>query len=50
MTAIEGKSGQETAAHLEMPVTAIYKAKSRIQEMLRSEIRKLDQPFFAEPD
>jgi RNA polymerase sigma-70 factor (ECF subfamily) len=41
LLAVEGKSGAEIAAQLNMKVTAVYMAKSRVQRMLRDEVQKL---------
>jgi RNA polymerase sigma factor (sigma-70 family) len=40
-TAVEGKSGQETAAALGMTVAAVYLAKSRVMARLKEQIREL---------
>jgi RNA polymerase sigma-70 factor (ECF subfamily) len=42
LTAVEGQSGAEAAGKLGMQVSAVFKARSRVQKMLRDEIRKLD--------
>ncbi|QJX00848.1 RNA polymerase sigma factor [Frigoriglobus tundricola] len=42
LTALEGRSGAEAAGHLNMPVTAIFKARSRVQKMIQEELRKLE--------
>lgn len=44
---LEGLPGPEVAKQLEMSIASVYKAKQRIQEMLKSEIRRLDQNFFS---
>jgi RNA polymerase sigma-70 factor (ECF subfamily) len=44
LTALEGLSGAETAERLSLQVTAVFKAKSRIQRMLQEELRKLEGP------
>ncbi len=44
MTAIEGKSGAEVAEQLKMKVATVFKARSKVQQMLQDEIRKLDEP------
>jgi RNA polymerase sigma-70 factor (ECF subfamily) len=41
LLAVEGKSGDEVATRLRMTVAAVYKARSRVQHMLRSEVEKL---------
>jgi RNA polymerase sigma-70 factor (ECF subfamily) len=43
LTALEGHSGAEAAQQLGMPVTAVFKARSRVQQMLQDEVRKLDR-------
>jgi len=43
LLAFEGKSGAEAAAQLGMTVGAVFMAKSRVQKMLREEIRKLEE-------
>lgn len=45
-TTLEGVPGPEAAKQLNMTIASIYKAKQRVQEMLKQEIRKLDQNFF----
>jgi RNA polymerase sigma factor (sigma-70 family) len=42
MTAVEGKSGQETAAALGLSVAAVYLAKSRVMARLKEHIRRLE--------
>ena len=42
LTAIDGLSAADAAQRLTMTVTAVFKAKSRVQAMLRDEIRRLD--------
>jgi RNA polymerase sigma-70 factor (ECF subfamily) len=42
LTALEGRSGAEAAGELGMQVTAVFKARSRVQKMLQEHIRKLD--------
>jgi RNA polymerase sigma-70 factor (ECF subfamily) len=44
LTAYEGLSGDDVAARLGMSRATVFKAKSRILEFLREEIRKLDEP------
>jgi RNA polymerase sigma-70 factor (ECF subfamily) len=41
-TALEGRSGAETAERLAMQVTAVFKARSRVQKMIQDEVRKLE--------
>ena len=43
MTVFDGIPGVKVAEQLGMAVTAVYKARSRIQEMLREQIEKMDQ-------
>jgi RNA polymerase sigma-70 factor (ECF subfamily) len=42
LTALEGRSGAETAAALGLRVTTVFMAKSRVQKMLREEVAALD--------
>jgi RNA polymerase sigma-70 factor (ECF subfamily) len=42
-TAVEGKSGQETAAELGMSVAAVYLARSRVMARLREVVRELPE-------
>jgi RNA polymerase sigma factor (sigma-70 family) len=42
LTAIEGLSGAEAAALLQMQVGTVFKAKSKVQQMLREEIERLE--------
>jgi RNA polymerase sigma factor (sigma-70 family) len=44
LTAHEGLSGAAAAGKLNMQVSAVYRAKSKVQSMLREEVRKLEQP------
>jgi RNA polymerase sigma-70 factor (ECF subfamily) len=41
LLAVEGKSGADVAAELQMKIAAVYMAKSRVQKMLRDEVQKL---------
>jgi RNA polymerase sigma-70 factor (ECF subfamily) len=43
LTAEEGLSGAEASARIGMRVSQVYVAKKRVQEMLREEVRSLDQ-------
>jgi RNA polymerase sigma-70 factor (ECF subfamily) len=43
LTALEGLSGTEAAARLGLKVATVYKAKSKVQQMLREEVSRLDQ-------
>ncbi len=43
MTALEGRSGAEAAALLHMQVGTVFKAKSKVQQMLREEIERLER-------
>ncbi len=43
LTALEGKAGAETAALLDMQVGTVFKAKSKVQQMLRDEIENLER-------
>jgi RNA polymerase sigma-70 factor (ECF subfamily) len=42
LTALEGHSGAEVAAALHMQVGTVFKAKSKVQRMLREEIERLE--------
>ncbi len=42
LTAIEGHSGAEAASRLHMQVGTVFKAKSKVQQMLREEIKRLE--------
>src|SRR5262249_17126600 len=42
LTALEGRSRAEAAAALGMQVTGVFKAKSRVQQMLRDEVALLE--------
>jgi RNA polymerase sigma factor (sigma-70 family) len=42
LTALEGKSGAEAAALLHMQVGTVFKAKSKVQQMLREEVERLE--------
>ena len=42
-TAIDGLSGAEAAARLGMEIPTVFKAKSKVQKMLREETRKLEE-------
>jgi RNA polymerase sigma-70 factor (ECF subfamily) len=44
LMAQEGKSGAEVAEALHMQVGTVFKAKSKVQKMLREEIEKLESP------
>jgi RNA polymerase sigma factor (sigma-70 family) len=41
-TAVEGCSGEETAARLNMRITAVFKAKSRVLQLIREEMERLE--------
>ena len=41
LTALEGWSGANAAARLEMNITRVYTAKSEVKRMIREEVRKL---------
>ncbi len=43
LTATEGLSGDATAAQLGMRLTAVFKAKSRVLQLLRDEVARLEQ-------
>jgi RNA polymerase sigma factor (sigma-70 family) len=42
LTALEGCSGAEAAARLGLQLGAVFKAKSRVQQMLRAEVQRLE--------
>jgi RNA polymerase sigma-70 factor (ECF subfamily) len=44
LTAIDGLSGADTARQLGLQVTAVFKARSRVQRMLQEELQKLEEP------
>ena len=44
LTALEELSGAEAAARLGLKVATVYKAKSKVQQMLQEEVARLDQP------
>jgi RNA polymerase sigma-70 factor (ECF subfamily) len=44
LTAVEGLSGAEAAARLNMKVTAVFKAKSNVQKLVQEEVRYLEGP------
>jgi RNA polymerase sigma factor (sigma-70 family) len=44
LTAVEGLSGAEAAARLGLKVATVYKAKSKVQQMLHEEVARLDRP------
>jgi RNA polymerase sigma-70 factor (ECF subfamily) len=44
LTAVEGLPGAEAASRLGMKVATIFKAKSKVQQMLQEEVARLDQP------
>jgi RNA polymerase sigma-70 factor (ECF subfamily) len=48
LTALEGQSGAAAAARLQMQVGTVFKAKSKVQQMLREEIERLerDEPIW----
>jgi len=43
MTAVEGRSGAEAAAALDMKVAVVYSAKSKVQKMIKEEIVKMEE-------
>jgi RNA polymerase sigma-70 factor (ECF subfamily) len=43
LTATEGLSGEDTAERLGMRLTAVFKAKSRVRQLLRDEVARLEQ-------
>jgi RNA polymerase sigma factor (sigma-70 family) len=44
LTVVDGLSGADAAARLGLTVAGVYKAKSRVQQMLQEEVARLDQP------
>lgn len=44
LLALENESGAEAAKRLNMRVAAVYKARSRVQQMIQDELAKLDAP------
>jgi RNA polymerase sigma-70 factor (ECF subfamily) len=42
LLAREGLSGEEVAARLRMSVATVFKAKSRVLEFIRQEVKRLD--------
>ena len=44
LTAVEGLSGAEVAERLGLKVATVFKAKSKVQQMLHEEVARLDQP------
>jgi RNA polymerase sigma-70 factor (ECF subfamily) len=43
LTALEGLSGADAAARLGLKVATVYKAKSKVQQMLQEEVSRLDR-------
>ncbi len=43
LTAVEGLSGAEAAARLDMKVATVFKAKSKVQKMLQEEIERAEE-------
>jgi RNA polymerase sigma-70 factor (ECF subfamily) len=43
LTAVEGLSGAQAATRLGLKVATVYKAKSKVQQMLHEEVARLDQ-------
>ena len=43
LTALEGLSGAEAAERLGLKVATVYKAKSKVQQMLHEEVARLDR-------
>jgi RNA polymerase sigma factor (sigma-70 family) len=44
LTAIEGLAGAAVAEQLSMKVATVFKARSKVQQMLQEEVRNLDEP------
>jgi RNA polymerase sigma-70 factor (ECF subfamily) len=49
LLALEQNSGSEVADHLGQPITAVFMARYRVQNMLREEIRRLEDPAASAP-
>jgi RNA polymerase sigma-70 factor (ECF subfamily) len=49
LTALEGRSGADTAAELGMKVATVFVARSKVQKMLQEEIRRLEEPEGTDP-
>jgi RNA polymerase sigma-70 factor (ECF subfamily) len=49
LTAVDGLSGADAAARLGLQVAAVFKAKSRVQQMLRAEIEALETQAEGRP-
>jgi DNA-directed RNA polymerase specialized sigma24 family protein len=43
LTAIEGLSGAETAARLDMKVATVFTAKSKVYKLVQEEVRRLEE-------
>jgi RNA polymerase sigma-70 factor (ECF subfamily) len=43
LTAVEGLSGAEAASRLGMKVATVFKAKSKVQQMLQEEVARLEE-------
>jgi RNA polymerase sigma-70 factor (ECF subfamily) len=44
LTAVDGLSGADAAARLGLKVATVYKARSKVQQMLQEEIARLERP------
>ena len=44
-TAIDGESGADVGAELEMKVATVFKARSKVQQMLQEEVRRLEESW-----
>src|SRR5258708_27609961 len=44
LTALDGLSGANAAAQLQMKVATVFKARSKVQQMLHDEVRQLEEP------
>src|SRR5262245_47547468 len=44
LTALEGLSGAEAAARLEMNVTTVFTTKCKVQKLVQEEVRRLEKP------
>jgi RNA polymerase sigma-70 factor (ECF subfamily) len=43
LTAVEGLSGAEAAARLDMKVASVYTAKNQVHKMVQETVRELEQ-------
>ncbi|MBV9123374.1 MAG: RNA polymerase sigma factor [Planctomycetes bacterium] len=50
LTALEGLSGADAAARLDLPVASVFVAKYRVQQMLREEVARLEGNSGEQPE